>query len=222
MILAFSFIGCEKDKDEKDQIPTQGLVVYYPFNRNANDESGNGHHGTIIGATLTTDRLGNENSAYAFDGNNYISIANTTMLKTNVISITAWIKIESLAYDWMDIVSYGSEGHVLAVDEFGHVIGGIQFSGEICEFEGSTNVATEEWFLITLTRNSYHNIKLYVNGSEETSNTCGMTEPKYDFDINIGRDPYGGEHFNGSIDEVRIYNRALTTAEIRTLYNLEK
>ena len=45
----------------------QGLVAYYPFNGNGNDESGNGNHGTVYGATLTKDRFGNSESAYSFD-----------------------------------------------------------------------------------------------------------------------------------------------------------
>ena len=45
-----------------------GLVAYYPFNGNANDESGNGHHGTVMGATLTSDRFGRPNKAYHFNG----------------------------------------------------------------------------------------------------------------------------------------------------------
>ena len=45
-----------------------GLVAHYPFNGNANDESGNANHGTVNGATLTTDRFGNANKAYSFDG----------------------------------------------------------------------------------------------------------------------------------------------------------
>ena len=45
-----------------------GLVAYYPFNGNANDESGNGNHGIVDGAALSMDRFGNLNSAYLFDG----------------------------------------------------------------------------------------------------------------------------------------------------------
>ena len=51
-----------------------GLVAYYPFNGNANDESGNGNDGTVNGATLADDRFGNPGSAYYFDGNDYIYI----------------------------------------------------------------------------------------------------------------------------------------------------
>ena len=53
---------------------TDGLVVWYPFSGNANDQSGNGNHATVYGATLTADRFGNPNSAYWFDGvNDYIA-----------------------------------------------------------------------------------------------------------------------------------------------------
>ena len=52
----------------------EGLVAYYPFNGNANDESGNGHHGTVNGATLAEDRFGEDNRSYSFDGeNDYIN-----------------------------------------------------------------------------------------------------------------------------------------------------
>ncbi len=52
---------------------SDGLVAYYPFNGNANDESGNGNNGIVHGATLTADRSGNANSAYSFNGiDNYI------------------------------------------------------------------------------------------------------------------------------------------------------
>ena len=59
-------------------VPTNGLVGYWPFNGNANDESGNGNHGTVNGATLTTDRNGNANAAYSFDGiSNFIEVINS-------------------------------------------------------------------------------------------------------------------------------------------------
>ena len=62
-------------------VPTTGLVGYWPFNGNANDESGNGNNGTVNGATLTTDRFGSANSAYSFNGNgNHIEIPNSPSL----------------------------------------------------------------------------------------------------------------------------------------------
>ena len=61
-------------------IPTDDLVAYYPFNGNANDESGNGNNGTIFRATLTTDRFGNANRAYSFDGSSFISVPGRSVM----------------------------------------------------------------------------------------------------------------------------------------------
>jgi hypothetical protein len=74
-----------------------GLVAYYPFNGNANDESGNGNDGTVNGATLTTDRFGNIDEAYDFDGtDDFISINDNTGLDGNSeFTISCWIKINS-------------------------------------------------------------------------------------------------------------------------------
>lgn len=60
-------------------VPTNGLVGYWPFNGNANDESGNGNNGSNNGATLTTDRNGVANQAYSFDGNDFIQTSNQNL-----------------------------------------------------------------------------------------------------------------------------------------------
>jgi len=72
---------------------TDGLVAYYPFNGNANDESGNGNDGTVTGAALTADRFGNPNSAYSFDGiNDIIEVSHSSSLNiTSAISLCAWV-----------------------------------------------------------------------------------------------------------------------------------
>ena len=72
-------------------VPTNGLVGYWPFNGNANDESGNGNNGTVNGATLTTDRFGNSNSAYSFDGiNDYIGTNLSGITGQNSRTISFW------------------------------------------------------------------------------------------------------------------------------------
>ena len=70
-----------------------GLVGYWPFNGNANDESVNGNNGTVNGATLTTDRFGNGNSAYSFDGSNtYIDVSDNNSLDlTSAFTLSVWI-----------------------------------------------------------------------------------------------------------------------------------
>jgi len=81
-----------------------GLVACYPFNGNANDESGNGNNGTVNGATLTTDRFGNPNSAYSFNGvSDYISLNSKTKLNLGSSSRTfcVWVKTSSTSLQGM-------------------------------------------------------------------------------------------------------------------------
>ena len=76
-----------------------GLRAYYPFNGNANDESGSGNDGIVYGATLTEDRFINSDSAYSFDGvDDYIDVGDDNSLKmTDAITISAWVKINSFS-----------------------------------------------------------------------------------------------------------------------------
>ena len=76
-------------------VPTNGLVGYWPFNGNANDESGNGNHGTVNGAMLSTDRNGKANSAFDFNGiNQYIKVNNSNTLQNiSTISISIWLNV---------------------------------------------------------------------------------------------------------------------------------
>jgi hypothetical protein len=69
-------------------------VGWWPFNGNANDESGNGNHGVVNGATLTSDRNGNANSAYNFDGNsNFIEVLNMNFKVSTKYSISLWLNL---------------------------------------------------------------------------------------------------------------------------------
>lgn len=74
-----------------------GLIVYYPFNGNANDESENGHHGIVNGAALTADRFGRTNGAYEFDGtDDFIQLPGTSLLELDFpISTSVWVSLSS-------------------------------------------------------------------------------------------------------------------------------
>ncbi len=101
-------------------IPTEGLIAYYPFNGNANDESGNGNDGTVYGATLTTDRFGNKNAAYVFDGiDDYIWLGNKAEFKPEKITIAAWFKTNSIksGYDNSNLlIRYRSYGYAIILN----------------------------------------------------------------------------------------------------------
>tara|TARA_B100001287_G_C22682874_1_gene531482 strand:- start:2228 stop:3562 length:1335 start_codon:yes stop_codon:yes gene_type:complete len=82
-----------------DYVPTDSLVGWWGFNGNANDESGNGNNGTVNGATLTTDRFGNSNSAYEFDGvNDEIIIAHTPKFNSTELTISVWFYLNNNAF----------------------------------------------------------------------------------------------------------------------------
>jgi len=196
------------------------LVAYLPFNGNTQDESNYPNRITVHGGSLTEDRFGNENGAYKFNGQDeYISVLKTSFLSSDEITISAWVKYRELAWDWMDIVSYGIGGYVLAVTETSHLIGGLQFSYN-CEYECTTDMVNDDWYFVALTKSSDNQYKVFVNGDEEASGTFNVG-PSFIRNINVGRDPFGGEYFNGSIDEVRIYNETLLPSEILALYETE-
>ena len=81
-------------------VPTNGLVGWWPFNGNANDESGNGNNGTVYLATLSQDRFGNSGSSYAFgSGPDKITVANSSFNQLqNSFSISVWIKTLTNSY----------------------------------------------------------------------------------------------------------------------------
>jgi hypothetical protein len=100
MLIAFATLGLTFATlaQVPNYVPTNGLVGYWPFNGNANDESGNGNNGTVNGATLTTDRNGNGNSAYYFNGGgNYITIPYSSSIAVQGgITISCWFLIVQL------------------------------------------------------------------------------------------------------------------------------
>ena len=201
-----------------------GLVAFYPFNGNANDSSGNGNHGTVYGATLTTDRSGNTNNAYNFDGaNDYISANDNDVLDiTASFSIGFWLKPDIIKQSFLVskhtpfINNDGSWGFLM------HNSGQLQF---VFQFGGTdaysqTNLQPNVWTFVTFTYNHQTNTcYFYINGtldvsSSATSNIQNTTKSLY-----IGSDGGSYSFFDGNFDEIRIYNRALTATEIQTLYN---
>lgn len=206
---------------------TTGLVAYYPFNGNANDESGNNNNGTINGATLTTDRHGYANKAYSFNGvSNYISINNSNSLQNiSQITVGAWININN----WY--LSNGSGYFPIIEKSNSSSSGGIynfhinNNSGFYCSLNGASSYSTytpslNTWiFVVTTISNGVS--KFYVNGNLiSTNSTSGSGNPISNLPLIIGADiPGFSEYANGKIDNLRIYNRALDSNEIQALYN---
>mgnify|MGYP002066852661 CR=1 FL=1 len=99
------------------QIPMDGLVAYYPFNGNANDESGNGDNGVITGAALTMDRNGSSSSAFSFNGNSKIVLSANGLMNRN-FTYSVWAKFSTLppnlawpgnTYSLVGVGAYGAD-----------------------------------------------------------------------------------------------------------------
>ncbi len=226
-------------------VPTNGLVGWWPFNGNANDESGNGNNGTVNGATLTTDRFGNLNQAYNFNGiNNKIIITNSNSLQLNSqASFSLWAKIDSLNFDGtsLDYVGRfldkstpgGVDGflidcnHRTSVPNPAYYNLCSQGSSRLRSIIGGSAVLTNcfdpysNWshLLITFSNGT---LKSYINGVFiDSTSTINMTIQQNTKDLIFGYQTTGNSNawLNGQLDDIGIWNRALTACEIADLYN---
>jgi len=219
-----------------------GLRAYYPFSGNANDVSGNGNNPVFNNATLTADRFNNPNSAYHFDGaTTYIRVPNSTSLNmTNKISLCAWVKPMGFYAGnchGNSVVVKGDAGnspglYMIWYDDNagtnGTNCGGSTVNPAVENFYGpncmtpppgySPYIQPNQWYSVVVTYDGT-TAKLYVNCELKNSVSQGSLTFSNVYDLFIGRlnssaFPYW---VNGDIDEVRIYDRALTVDEVNVL-----
>jgi gliding motility-associated-like protein len=215
--------------------PKDGLISYFPFDGNAVDATGNGNDGIIHGPVLTTDRCGNANSAYLFDGtDDYISLNPSYILPESEGTFATWVYFNSL-----NTVQYlGCLGDIESQDYY---LGFIRFDpasqrftiyrrspGSVDILVGSTNITLHQWYFIVVTTDG-NDWSLYVNGEKETlslhlgTNTgdWGLDVPQADNWLLGGiriQEPYDHAYLNGKLDDVRIYDYPLSRDEILSLY----
>ena len=217
---------------------TDGLIGYYPFNGNANDESGNGNDLTVHGATLTYDRLGNENASFNFDGiNDYLERfydPDFTPGNDNW-TVSAWVKADSSGR----IVSWYRCGADPGCNSTDSALYGLSINnGNNAAWSVRDDIANDitlqseiqinKWYLITgIFENDNDIITLYIDGSLNTTDYSIMTSltdggTNIPFEIGrVYRTGWGepGEYFFGKIDDIRVYNRALSDDEIQEIYH---
>jgi gliding motility-associated-like protein len=219
-----------------------GLMAYYPFSGNANDASGNGNNPIFNNATLTPDRFGNPNSAYSFNGtDNYIRIPNSASLNSsNQISICAWVKVAGfyqgtchgnnivmkgdadyqpgdykIRFD--DAYITNSQNCYLSNTDLTHET----FFGINSTLSSNTPfIQINQWYSVVYTCDGT-TAKIYVNcklAGSGPANGITFTNSNDLFlgSLNNAQYPYW---FNGIMDEVRIYNRAINEDEVKAYGN---
>ncbi|HLP11239.1 MAG TPA: LamG-like jellyroll fold domain-containing protein [Flavobacteriales bacterium] len=217
---------------------TSGLVAKYSFNGgNANDEVGS-NNGTVNGATLTTDRFGNINHAYYLDGiSNNIDLGSSTTLKQSVASVSLWANVSGIStsgagYNYNPIFLIKNTATGSSFFE-GAAIYLSASDSKVAVVTTDFSTLTEKYFFTTTALTNslwYHfvlvytddSLKLYVNGILENkiakgfASTFSATEPVL---LGASGDPSNDRYFNGTLDDIRIYNRAITLEEVDSLFN---
>ena len=208
-------------------VPTNGLVGWYPFNGNANDESGNGNNGTVNGATLTTDRFGNTNRAYSLDGaSNYISALNPLGNLTTDFTISCFAYINT----WSGglFLHVGIDQNPNPRNGFGYGYGGTQAVNSGQNYLGLvSNVAwyisgyqfsnLTQWYHAIVVR-SGDTLNYFVDGiNVGTSTISAIQLPSNAMFFGGGSTIWA--LFNGKLDDIGIWNRALSQAEITAVNN---
>jgi hypothetical protein len=210
------------------------LIAHYPFNGNTEDESGNEHHAVNHQAILDTDRFGNSNSAYYFDGDlSWIEIPYDTAMYPDEQSISLWINYTNIEEIQMILRSgdavttpSGDGWHGYELSNYGvnfrwHDYTGSDYNAFVSLPIDNFNIDT--WYNIVITR-SENSAELYVN-SQLVSTDEGLipyAKPRYS-PIRIGRNseevPTGNQFFHGKIDDIYIYNYVLSNYEIQELFH---
>jgi hypothetical protein len=216
-------------------VPTNGLVGYWPFNGNVNDESGNNNNATSVGVSLSQDRFGNASSAYSFNGVNCVWQKITTpntIDNLNAYSVSVWYKtddifknyqtiLNSFPHNYIDVtLNYCSQTSICSFVGNGAspwIIGG---PSNLWEINNDLS-----WHNLTVVKTTT-NIKYYIDGVLKKTTLISSGLNVGSFVMNFGSiSILGGsacyETFKGSLDDIAQYNRALTPEEIVGLYNAQ-
>ncbi|MCA0229470.1 MAG: LamG domain-containing protein [Bacteroidetes bacterium] len=211
------------------QAPTNGLVAYYPFTGNVNDASGNGRNGTIVGGvTPSTDRYGNAGQAYTFNGSNGCITAGWEILTGNAArTMSVWFKMTSLQVSPQYMLSWGAltTNNSSLIGTYTDNANTPKFLGFFATTFNSLYVTDDlqyydnRWHLMTFTHDGSTS-KLFLDGALQNTAT-NVTLNTFSTPLAIGRLTFGPYYFSGSLDEVRVYNRALTATEVQQMYSAE-
>lgn len=229
-------------------VPTNGLVGWWPFTGNANDESGNGNNATVNGAVLTSDRFGNSNAAYSYDGINDYLHGNASSFPSVDRTIALWFYTTNINVGSAGMQVFGYGGDLCGQSWLMHMDNSTPFTSFFTDNSYEVSIGCNNWLTA---------LPFGVNGSPANPNnnwhhwvaTNGPGGIDFYFDGNyaggittsIGNTMVAGKKFfmgscpdstglvayqdaylnnwNGKLDDIGVWNRQLTQQEITALYN---
>ena len=198
-----------------------GLVAAYAFDEGvgntANDGSGRGHPGTLLNATWAA--AGHSGAALSFNGtNSWVTVADQADLRLSTgMTLEAWVKPAAPTTGWRVVVfkerTGGLSYDLTAYNNGGPSAVGINTGGGDIATLGTAPLAVNAWSHLAATYDGA-TLKLYVNGVLASSKAATGALVSSTGPLRIGGNSIWGEYFSGLIDDVRVYDRALTVAEI--------
>jgi hypothetical protein len=212
-----------------------GLIAFYPFDGNANDNSGNGNHGRVLGGvSLVSDRFGQSNNAYNFDESSAcVEVPGQQFNFISNMSISLWVKpASSQSWNWNRLLDKGSWNKTFApggwaIQQFANHLNSQMFIPVTSPGTKAFQLTTDQWSHLGIAKNRKI-IKVFINGklnftTEMSGN--GNLLPTGSFPLMIGCSNHGytnpasqlDSFFNGALDDIMIYDRVLTDSEMAQL-----
>jgi hypothetical protein len=232
-ILLFGFASLHSQIP--DYVPKTGLIGWWPFNGNAQDESGNENHGTVNGAVLTTNRYNQNNTAYFFDGkDDFISTIYSGVLENQSRTFSFWINTNSS--EGQQVIGYGNQPP--SGGEFNVLLNqvcqgiSVDIHDNYITYNHPSQFGINTWNHVVVTYNNtisdnIEGVRFYINGDlVSTSIACSNPVNKIINTLNspifLGKYQSGDfAYVSGKLDDIGIWNRALDSNEIKRLFNNE-
>lgn len=199
------------------------LVAAYPFAGSAEDTTQFGNDGWVAGATPTTDRFEYASNAYSFDGTDSIYVANSVQLNSDFTTISFWVKPAELpAQGEVYLLSHGGwqQRWKISLPSHGKPVFTTNATSGISDMDAGDGNALQvgQWTHVVMVHDGT-NDKIFINGALANSKAVAGALNKTSYPFGIGNNPIdGGNYFKGALDDIQIYDVALSDQEVADLY----